>query len=291
MLGVLPNPGSLDHLQTLNAGGKKAPPAGLSIGAGLPPVPQKLVAKIQSGEFVDMAELLPDRMGLSAARNDLATDEKEGKQGSKSKRRQVTNILEWVQCFSIYMAVVSEKHPDRIKDLLGYQALIVEARMEYDSETWLGYDRRFRQTVAATPDAVWARIDPTLWNMAFTGQARAQRCKFCFSLTHQSHDCDWAPMPHTVPPSASNTQRGNVGPTQKANNRRPNTQICYSWNHTPDPKCIFPDCKYNHVCLHCARDPQITDIHHKAIHCSRRRYPQARPSANPSGHSYRYQPY
>ena len=35
------------------------------------PVPQKLVAKIQSGEFVDMAELLMDRMGLSATRDDL----------------------------------------------------------------------------------------------------------------------------------------------------------------------------------------------------------------------------
>ena len=35
----------------------------LFIGAGLPPIPQKMVAKIQSDEFVDMSELLPDRLG------------------------------------------------------------------------------------------------------------------------------------------------------------------------------------------------------------------------------------
>ena len=35
------------------------------IGAGLPPIPAKLVSKIEAGEFVDMAELLPDRFGNS----------------------------------------------------------------------------------------------------------------------------------------------------------------------------------------------------------------------------------
>ena len=41
-------------------------PSVLSIGAGLPPVPRKLVTHIQVGEFVDMAELLPDRMGITS---------------------------------------------------------------------------------------------------------------------------------------------------------------------------------------------------------------------------------
>ena len=41
--------------------------------------------------------------------------------------------------------------------------------------------------------SAWARIDSTLWNLAFTGQAKAQRCKLCFSLAHSASDCDWAP--------------------------------------------------------------------------------------------------
>ena len=38
------------------------------IGAGLPPIPAKLVSKIEAGEFVDMAELLPDRFGIAKSR-------------------------------------------------------------------------------------------------------------------------------------------------------------------------------------------------------------------------------
>ena len=36
----------------------------VSIGAGRPPVPAKLVQKIESGVFVEMAELLPERLGV-----------------------------------------------------------------------------------------------------------------------------------------------------------------------------------------------------------------------------------
>ena len=36
-----------------------------TVGARLPPVPARLVAKIEAGDFVDMAELLPDRWGIT----------------------------------------------------------------------------------------------------------------------------------------------------------------------------------------------------------------------------------
>ena len=162
----------------------------MHIGAGLPPVPPKLVQKIQAGEYVDMAELLPDRLGVNAG-----PPVQGDKDDKKPKHRQVTNILEWIQCYTIYMAVRAEKHPEKILDMLGYQTLIVEARMEYEGDGWLGYDRRFRQTAAATPDITWAKIEPTLWNKAFAGQASSSRCKYCFSLTHRSEECDWAPTP------------------------------------------------------------------------------------------------
>ena len=37
----------------------------LHMGVGLPPIPAKLVARIEAREFVDMAELLPDKLGFS----------------------------------------------------------------------------------------------------------------------------------------------------------------------------------------------------------------------------------
>ena len=199
-----------------------------------------------------MAELLPDRLGVSTTPN------KDDKQAAKQKRRQVTNILEWIQCFSIYVAVLTQKHPDRIQDLLGYQALIVEACMEYNSEAWLSYDRRFRQNAAATPGTVWAKIDPTLWNKAFTGQARAQRCQYCFSLTHKSDDCVWA---DTALSSQTPKPVAPMAPAKPQVTPR-TSRICY---HSV---CPFPDCAYQHTYLYCAKDNHKD---HKAIFCKRRR--------------------
>ena len=296
VLGKVPDKGLLAHVASIGDQSKDKtaesntvsdPAAPFCIGAGLPPVPRKLVNRIQVGEFIDMAELLPDRMGISST--PLFSGEKDDKQPTKTKRRQVTNILEWVQCYSIYVAVLTGKHPSRIQDLMGYQSLIVEACLEYGSETWLGYDRRFRQMAAAAPGTVWAKIDPTLWNMAFTGQAKARRCKYCFSLTHQAEDCDWVPTLATAP-----------APTQSCPSTRPpqrqrSPQVCYSWNHNLDPNCAFPGCKYQHVCLYCAKDPQAPSKDHKALHCVRRRqytaHPQLANARNSGSANYRYQPY
>ena len=175
-----------------------------------------------------MAELLPDRLGVNAV------PPLEGDKDEKPKRRQISNILEWIQCFSIYMAVRAQQSPAKIQDMLGYQTLIVEARMEYEGDGWLGYDRCFRQNAAASSDICWSKIDPTLWNKAFAGQAKASRCKHCFSLTHSAEECDWAPTPSANKAPVTNKY-------VSAPRARP-AKVCYEWNHNPSPACPFPGC-------------------------------------------------
>ena len=157
--------------------------------------------------------------------------------------------------FRHYAAVFTLKHPDRIQDLLDYQSLIVEVCMEYICDAWLGYDHCFWQNAAASPNIAWAKIDPTLWNKAFTGQARAQRCQFCFSLTHKSEDRDRANAPSTSHASESmpaSTSTKPIPPPQT-------TKICYARNDSPEAACPFPNCSYmyQHICLYCTYDNQI----------------------------------
>ena len=160
------------------------------IGAGLPPVPAKLVSKIEAGDYVDMTELLPDRLGICKS---TSTDDSFKR--SRQKRRLYLVFWKWVQCYGIYMAVVCQKEPHRIQDLLGYQTLIIEASLEYQGDSWIGYDQRFRQRAATNTTLVWAKTDSPLWNLAFAGQANASRCRHCFSLSHSSVQCDWSPDP------------------------------------------------------------------------------------------------
>lgn len=39
------------------------------IGGGLPPIPPKLVCRTESGEFIDMCELLPEHLGMGIPDN------------------------------------------------------------------------------------------------------------------------------------------------------------------------------------------------------------------------------
>ena len=252
-VGEPPAINALQHIATIfqKSPSKEAGKNMVSIGTGLPPVPQKLVERIQAGEYVDMVELLPDCLGIHGG--STAKEEK----GSK-RRRQITSIAEWVQCFGVFMAVVASMSPDRTIDLLGYQSIIVEASREYEGETWLGYDRRFRQMAAAKLGCKWATVDPTLWNMPFTGHAWVQRCKYCFSLSHQATECEWAPSAKPTGTSPSNSRARSSNP------------VCKSWNFSNQASCDFRNCNYLHACLLCTKDPTVTDKGHKIINCPKR---------------------
>ena len=144
------------------------------------------------------------------------------------------------------------------------------------------------QTAAASPDTPWAKIEPTLWNKAFAGQARATRCKYCFSLTHTADDCDWAPTPSSHTPKQGGFSGGG--------RPRPPPQVCYEWNHNPSPVCSFPNCKYLHICWYCSWDPLATSKDHKAMFCQKRLRPQPQltPTSGqprPSASYQRFRPY
>ena len=149
-------------------------------------MPFKLAEKIKSGEYVDMPELLPNQLGASG-------DTKP--QGPKKK--VISSVLEWVQCFSISISEIALKEPPRTPDLLSYMNLIIEAHLKYSCDAWQGYGWCFRQRAGLSTKMQWATIDPTLWNLVFAGHANAKRCKHCFSFYHSHNSCNWAPEPAT----------------------------------------------------------------------------------------------
>ena len=213
------------------------------LGAALPPIPQKLVKKIESGKFIELGDLLA---------GNLSHSQEDPKQ--KSRHHRVSNVTEWLQGFAAYVAVLSKKQPHRIPDLMGYQLIILEAYAEFRNDGWLAYDRRFRQWAASHHKTRWAAIEPTLWSFAFQGQARSNRCKHCFSLSHNSVECEFSP---------------DFSARQQQNQLSRSTQrpICYQWNDTPSPTCTYRNCRYDHVCYICANSPTARNLDHKALFC------------------------
>lgn len=141
-LGALPPAASLVHVPLLPTGAEGLPlrevdlvhmvgidtlassavGGSFFLGESFAPIPQKLVQRIQTGEFVDMADLLPDNLELRRREdNDASSSGTTGKR----RARTITNLLTWVQCFATYAAVVGEKYPNRTRDLLAYIRLVV----------------------------------------------------------------------------------------------------------------------------------------------------------------------
>ena len=151
---------------------------------GPPPVPTKLTAKIKRGEFIEMAELLPEFW--SSIRED-----DHSKQEAKSWRaRSVQDMLTWLQCYSLYVRVIGPQHPSRIPELMAYQANIVRASQDYTGLAWVRYDSAFRRQAALTGLTWWSAINPTLYTLYFVRSARtATRCELCFATTHHTKEC------------------------------------------------------------------------------------------------------
>ena len=170
------------------------------------------------------------------------------------------------------MAILSCSAPHRVPDLLSYQALIIEAQMEYPGDHWLGYDRRFRQRAAVTKATKWSKVDTTLWHLAFAGRPSTARCKYCFSIAHCSRDCELSPDPPAQEQPAAPRPRPAPAP-----NRRP---ICFAWNEDPSAGCPHKNCKFEHICYICVRDPSIHNKNHKAVRCPHRG--PARPQGPPT---------
>ena len=68
------------------------------IGAALLPICIKLLKQIEQGNFIEMAELLPENLGHLATDDDQLV--------VKPKRWIILDIVEWLQCFGTYIAII-----------------------------------------------------------------------------------------------------------------------------------------------------------------------------------------
>ena len=102
---------------------------------------------------MDMAELLRDNMEVERRR---ATGDGEP---SQSRRREVPDILSWLQCFSLYAAVVGAHYPEKARELLAYQALLVAEHRRCGGKGWLLYDAAFRQQISNIQEADFSKLN------------------------------------------------------------------------------------------------------------------------------------
>lgn len=239
----------------------KAPEKPFILSEGLPPVPHKLAARIWRGEFIDMAELLRDN--LEAQRRTSASQQPASASSTAKNRREVPDLLSWVQCFGTYMAVVTSKAPHRMKQLLAYQTLIVREARRCGGRGWLAYDSYFRQQVVGDESADWSRLNQSLYAVTFITQAdkdKGRSCVLCLEGDHTEEQCAlYSPPIRPAGSSRRATSDRNSSDSREspatARGRAGSRMACFAWNQGD---CRFPACKYRHVCVRCSGDHRVS---------------------------------
>lgn len=223
---------------------------GLVLSPSAEPLPKKLVDKARAGQFMDMKELLTDKVSLI---NQLEAVHPIHMLGAARPRlREVSTLPTWCYCFIGYMAMCTSDPVTR--DQLAYARLIIREAQRHGGPGWLDYDRAFRQQIAADPSLRWNTLLPGLQAATMLGQQAARQgpfCTLCREVDHTRAQCALAYLQPTEP------DRETKPPTR----RRPATfNTCISWNMG---RCVFPgQCTYRHVCATCQQS-------HRAKDCAR----------------------
>ena len=192
-----------------------------------------------------MAELLHDNIEAERRWGDQSgLSQSEGRR----PRREVPDVLSWLQCFRVFASVISSKHPKRTRELWAYQTTIVRETRRCGGNGWKAYDAMFRQWVASSPGTDWAKLNSAIYAVTFLARStKGRMCHHCLEDHHGADECTLAPRGQPRQPervAALNPSTGSH-PQRAPPVRR---QVCFSWN---EGRCSFPYCHYQHVCLRC----------------------------------------
>ena len=200
----------------INAGEAK-PAHPLAVGEGMSPVPARLVKLIQSGQFVDFEELLPDNLEL--LRRLQASAVTDTNEAGHRHLRQVPSLGMWVQCFAIYAAIVLWATPSHALNLMAYLQLVVHEAQYHSGMGWLLYDTCFRQLAAHLPGAhspaiIWSQLHASLYAATILAmdQSPASHCLHCLEPEYSTAAC--ALCPHQKP---GDTTEANCNTSAKLN--------------------------------------------------------------------------
>ena len=217
----------------------------ISPGPGFPAVSKKLTDKIWRGEYVEFSDLPPARGRVKSIPHSEGHIVVVQAADLVNTRKVIPDLATWVQCFTLYMAIVVKQEPERASFLLAYMAEVARASMKYRWPSWVVYDKNFRQAVAESGLKDWSNIEPSIYSQCFTRMRISQEgwCKHCESIDHTSEGCPLRSMarkrPHPMGGYSSYSKR----PTSAA--------VCIKFNKY-DGDCKFGrNCKYQHVCSTC----------------------------------------
>ena len=186
-------------------------------------IDESLVAKIENGEYIDFAKLLPrDRI-----RPDEETEMKMIMKAGRTyyvpvnEGSAITGFNKWELAFRIFSNIYTKAHPGRASELIQYNHIIHMASLRYVWENVYAYDKDFRTHLSRHPGRSWGIILQQSWTLRLQDKIR-------FSDFHERFG----------------NNKGRTNSSHHGGN-----EVCRKFNRG---KCNFGSaCKYDHRCSYC----------------------------------------
>ena len=222
------------------------------VAPGLPALRKGLVDSILAGHYVDFTELPPAK-GRTKALNSGLDGQIVVLQAAEylQAKRLIPDLGIWIQCFSLYTAVILSKSTERGTSLLLYQSSIAKLSQKFSWPFWVIYDNSYRQEAADTGKLDWSKIEPSLYAQCFIGMAISSEgwCSLCHSVEHLKHNCPLNPQ--LLPREAPKWPLPEPALSSYSKRYKEWPPICRKFNKH-DGYCEFmPKCNYRHVCQKC----------------------------------------
>ena len=198
------------------------------VGPGYAPIPAKTVNAIVTGKYVNLGDLLPDSSWAADDLNEpqLLLDGRLVLTGANRKpRKEIRDILSWVEAFTVYSVILGSYFSHRWRDLASYKLLILRTYRQFSGSAWCEYDKAFRQHAAASKLTDWSGINVQLFNFHTAGSG--PRNSVASSVSR---------VGSTFEPQGNNNSNCSV--------------VCLSWNkgHCVARAAV---CRFKHVCSKC----------------------------------------
>ena len=211
--------------------------------SAVPPVPPRLRDRVVRGEYFDFSELLPSSLSHQHEQCAITLPLGDGHTNSvqlavttqRPARRAVCDFSAWLEAWTVYSSIMTQHHPDRVSELIGYQHLILDAHQQFKTESVLNYDSAFRSYMAENPHARWDQVNTTLWSTKMLQGVRPS-CPQC-TKTHSRDRCT---MHRT-----SNPQPFRTSTAPQAGR----DEVCLNFNR--GRPCFFQPCRLRHSCRTC----------------------------------------
>ena len=229
-------------------------------------VPARVTDRILRGEFINFDDLLPEALGAAPSPIQLQVSTS-GQPVQlihdphpKAIQRRVHDLSTWLEAWTAFVNVILSAAPRRSNELLGYQAIIIDANKKFFPDAWLAYDRQFRLACANDPSRSWNVVDANMWQLTMTGKSRPT-CTACF-LVHPLSGGGRCPFRSHSSQAIAHTA-STSRPREIIHDGR---EVCRNYNFR---RCTSGQCVRAHVCLRCRGSHPSTSCSEPATKRSR----------------------